>query len=317
MTQQALLATTFIAAIIAGSAIMALLLDVCSRNSARIRSRLRESHEHYLPAQNSGTLFKDFGQLAPDMAPPLPGLWNRFQDLIAQAGLPVSAHQVLAGILGISCSCALVAGIASGAWWAAMLAGMSTILLSIVSLNVRSQRRRDRLCRQLPEAFDLMSRAIRAGQTMSGAFQIVARDLQPPLSIEFNYCYEQQNLGRPPDLALRDMARRTGVLELQMFVVAMLVQRQSGGNIAELLGNLASVVRKRIALKGRVKALTGEGRMQALVLTLLPAAVFVSLIVLNRSYVQTLLDKPVALGVVLGCQFLGGLWIRHIVNLEY
>jgi tight adherence protein B len=206
---------------------------------------------------------------------------------------------------------------AAGTWWIGGIVGLTAGAAPPTYLRARCRRRRDKLCQQLPEAFDLMSRAIRAGQTVAGAFQIVGRDLEPPISVEFSHCYEQQNLGRSPDLALRDLARRTGVMELQMFVVALLVQRQSGGNMAELLNNLSGVVRKRIRLKGRVKALTGEGRMQAVVLTILPLAVFAAMLSLNRPYTQTLLDRPQVLGGIVICQVVGALWIRHIVNVDY
>ena len=162
-----------------------------------------------------------------------------------------------------------------------------------------------------------MARAVKAGQTVTGAFQIVARDLDPPLADEFAFCYEQQNLGRSPELALRDLARRTGVIELQMFVAALLVQRRSGGNIVELLTNLSSVVRKRLRLAGKVRALTSEGRLQALVLALLPIAVFIGLLVLNRPYVQVLLDRPHILGTLASLQVVGGLWVRKIINIDF
>lgn len=317
MTPDAILLATFIAAALAAASVVSLLSDLYFRDHARIQSRLRESTISQTLAKNSGALFKDLGQLAPESSPLLPALWARYQDLIVQSGLRLSANQLLIGAFAASLVAGVVGGVTMGLWWFGLLLGLGVGALPFVGLRVRRRQRREKLCQQLPEAFDLMSRAIRAGQTVAGAFQIVARDLEPPLSAEFSQCYEQQNLGRPPDLALRDLARRTGVMELQMFVVALLVQRQSGGNVAELLGNLSSVVRKRIRLKGRVRALTGEGRMQAVVLTILPVAVFAALLTLNRSYAQTLLDRPIVLEAVIGCQIIGALWIRQIVNLEY
>src|SRR5262249_57164429 len=122
----------------------------------------------------------------------------------------------------------------------------------------------------LPDAFDLMARVIRAGQTMSQAIQSVADEFDQPLAGEFAYCYEQQNLGLSPEVALRDLARRTGLVEVKIFVLAMLVQQQTGGNLAELLDKLSGVVRERFRVPGKIKALTAEGRMQATVLLVLP-----------------------------------------------
>ena len=127
---------------------------------------------------------------------------------------------------------------------------------------------------QLPDAFELMARAIQAGQTVTSSFQVVADNFQDLLGCEFRYCSEQQNLGMPLQVSLRDLARRTGVIELKMFAVTLSVQRQSGGNPVEMLQNLATVIRKRTKLIDRVKALTGEGRMQATVLLVLPFVLF-------------------------------------------
>ena len=97
----------------------------------------------------------------------------------------------------------------------------------------------EKLRSQLPEAFDLMARVVRAGQTLGQALLAVADEFPQPISVEFAFCYEQQNLGLPPEVAFRDLARRTGILELKIFVLAVLVQQQTGGNLAELLIKLA------------------------------------------------------------------------------
>jgi tight adherence protein B len=121
----------------------------------------------------------------------------------------------------------------------------------------------------------------------------------------------------PYDVALQDLARRTGVMELQMFVVALLVHRNTGGNLADILQSLSEVIRKRTRLRGKVKAATGEGRLQAIVLSVLPLAAFVGLLVINRPYAQILLDRPALLLSVLAAEALGSLWIRQIVNFEF
>jgi tight adherence protein B len=283
------------------------------RIRARLGGRLGESGSDPLPRAE---LFKNFGRLATEAAQPWPGIWSRFQDLLVQSGLPLTEKQFLA----TNALAAVLAGLGGwclAGWWACLIGFCAGAAAPLAYLRWRCRRRQRLLCGQLPEAFELMARAVRAGQTVTGAFQIVARDLDPPLADEFAYCYEQQNLGRAADLALRDLARRTGVIELQMFVAAMLVQRRSGGNIVELLTNLSSVVRKRLRLAGKVRALTSEGRLQALVLALLPLGVFGGLIILNRPYVQVLLDRPHLLGTLAALQVLGGLWVRKIVNVEY
>ena len=162
-----------------------------------------------------------------------------------------------------------------------------------------------------------MSRAVRAGQTMAGAMSLVATQLKAPISDEFACCCEQQNYGLSRDVTLQELARRTGVVELQLFVVAMLVHGASGGNPVEILDNLSDVIRKRVRLSGKVKALTSEGRLQAVILSILPIGAFVAIYILNPSYAQLLLDRPRLLGGVVISEVLGVLWIRRIVNFKY
>jgi tight adherence protein B len=163
----------------------------------------------------------------------------------------------------------------------------------------------------------MVSRAVRAGQTVPAALQIIAEDFDPPISTEFRQCYEQQNLGMSRESALRALASRTGIMELQIFVVALLVQAKSGGDLAELLDNLALVIQKRMKLQDRVRALTGEGRMQARVLMALPVAALVGILFLAPEYAAALLERPWLLVATAAIQGIGGLWIQRIIRIEY
>ena len=130
-------------------------------------------------------------------------------------------------------------------------------------------------------------------------------------------CFEQQNLGLSPELALRDMARRTGLLEIKIFVLAILVQQQTGGNLAELLDRLAALIRDRFRIRGKIKTLTAEGRMQAAVLLGLPPALFLVVLFLNRGYAQILLDHPSLLVGMFISELIGWLWIRRIIHFDF
>ena len=147
--------------------------------------------------------------------------------------------------------------------------------------------------------------------------QAVAADFPAPIAEEFLLCSEQQNLGLDPEISMRQLARRTGMIELQIFVVAVLVQRQVGGNLAEILRSLAQVVRERFRIQGMVEALTAEGRMQAMVLMALAPFLLVVMLVMNRGYINSLLEAPWLLFSMVGLQGLGWLWIRKIVNFEF
>ncbi|CAE7505023.1 unnamed protein product, partial [Symbiodinium sp. CCMP2456] len=162
----------------------------------------------------------------------------------------------------------------------------------MAALLARRHHRQRELCRQLPEAFEMISRAIKAGQTVPAALQIIADHFEKPIATEFALCYEQQNLGMSRESALRRLAARSGVMELQIFVVALLVQARSGGDLIELLDNLALMIRKRLKLGDRVRALTGEGRMQAMVLIVLPIAAFLGIVSMAPDYASCLLERP-------------------------
>jgi tight adherence protein B len=246
-----------------------------------------------------------------------PLLWQRLSSMVAQSGLKVEPARIVqiagtAGLLGIVVGLTL-----SRHWLIALLAGGVGVAAPFLYVAMKRQARIDALRAQLPEAFELMSRAVRAGQTLSGAMSLVATQLKPPVSEEFGVCCEQQNFGLPREVTLEELADRTSVMELQLFVVAMLVHGSSGGNPTEILDNLSQVVRKRIRMVGKVKALTSEGRLQAVILSILPLGAFVAIYVLNRSYAQALLDRPQLLIAVLVSEALGALWIRRIVNFEY
>jgi tight adherence protein B len=227
----------------------------------------------------------------------------------------LSIQSVALGSLG----CGLL-GTAVGlywAWWSGVLVGIAGGIAPLWALQFRKQLRQRKLSRQLPDAFAVISRAVRAGQTVPSALQIIAEDFEAPISTEFARCYEQQNLGVSRESALRQLAKRTGIMELQIFVVALLVQSRSGGDLVELLDNLAEMVRKRLKLKDRVRALTGEGRMQAFILTLLPFAAFVALAALFPDYVQSLWERPWLLAGAAAAEVVGVLWVRRIVDFEY
>jgi tight adherence protein B len=202
-------------------------------------------------------------------------------------------------------------------WWVAPIGLTAGLAAPVSYVRLKCRLRMRRLALQLPEAFDAIGRAVRAGQTIPAAFQIVGDDFESPISDEFRRCYEEQNLGMPHETALRNLAARTGIMELRILVVALLVQSRSGGNLVELLSNLSMMVRKRVKLQQKVKALTGEGRMQAAVLIVLPVLAFASLLVLSPHYVGSLLERPGLLVVAGVAQLVGAVWIRRIANFEF
>ena len=265
------------------------------------------------------SLFKDLGQLAAHAADEDAGetLGQRFAQMIEQSNLNVTPRNLLYMMAGLGLAGVALVTLVRQSVLQGVAAGAVLTLLPFLYVRLRRNARIRRMTSQLPDAFDLMARVIRAGQTMHQAIQAVADEFQEPLAAEFTYCFEQQNLGLSPELSLRDLARRTGLLEIKIFVLALLVQQQSGGNLAELLEKLATIIRERFRIKEKISGLTAEGRMQALVLLLLPLVVLGVICVANRSYAQTLLDHPGLLAGMFVAEVVGAVWIRTIVNFDF
>ena len=158
---------------------------------------------------------------------------------------------------------------------------------------------------------------MRSGQSISQAMQAVAEEFSEPLALEFLYCHEQMNMGLSAEVAMRQLAKRAGLLEVKIFVLAVIVQRQTGGNLAELLDKLGSVIRDRFRIDGMIKSLTAQGRFQAMILLSLPPGMFVLLLLINPEYEMQLFDYPLAIATALGMMALGAWFVNRIVNFDY
>jgi tight adherence protein B len=247
-----------------------------------------------------------------------PNHWRAWlRHCIEQAGVRIDETALFTLSLSSGAILAVVTFLLTHRWLETMAVAVAGSSLPLLYVVVRRHQRIRRLTLQLPDALDVMCRAVRAGQTVPASFQMLADDFPPPISEEFRRCFEQQNLGISYDAALRDLARRTGIMELRIFVVALLIQSRSGGGLSELLQSLSSMVRKRLALQQKVKALTGEGRLQASVLIALPLIVFVAMYFLNREYAQVLLDRPWLLAGCAASQATGAFVIQKLIRIEY
>lgn len=311
--------STFFAASMSVFAGGSLIFDVYLKHRSRINRRIEEEFRSNLrDTVRRSSLFKDFhdrGVGAISFASS--GFGTQLKGLIEQSGVPVTLDRFLQASAGCAVAMLVAAIIAGISWPIALTSSVLGAFMPWAYVMLKRRSRFLKLRDQLPEAFELMTRAVRAGHTMTGAFQMVSTELAAPLADEFAYCSEQQNLGLPPDVVLRDLSRRNNIMELQMFAVALLVQRQSGGNPVELLTNLSNLIRKRIRLVGKVRALTSEGRLQAIVLAVLPLVAFGLIYFLNKSYAEVLLTRPQLIVGVLAAQAVGAVWIRKIVNFNY
>jgi tight adherence protein B len=308
-----------VASVVAG--IYSIVSDVYLRDRERVTQRLDEEFrkKQRIRVQQS-PLFKNLGQLVADTAANrdvAPGIRQRFESMIEQSGIDITLKKLLIISAGLSISLASPPLLFRKGFLIAGLLALTGFAAPLLYVNHKRKARLEKLLSQLPDTFDLMARVIRAGQTMSQALQAVADEFPQPISSEFGYCFEQQNLGLSSEIAMRDLARRTGLLDIRIFVMAVLVQQQTGGNLAELLDKLSVIIRTRYKIRGQVKSLTAEGRMQAAVLLGLPPALFVMMLVMNKSYASTLLEYPSLIGGTVICEGIGAIWIRKIVNFDF
>jgi tight adherence protein B len=172
---------------------------------------------------------------------------------------------------------------------------------------------------QLPDALELVARALRSGQSLALAMHVVGEEMPDPIASEFGRVFEEQNLGIPIEDSLKNMCERVPNMDLRFFVTSVGIQRQTGGDLAEILDKIGYVVRERFRILGQVKALTGEGRLSGVVLIALPFALFGFMLNMKPDYVEVLwkteLGKKMSAFAIVA-QILGALVIRKIVNIK-
>ncbi|HMO34793.1 MAG TPA: type II secretion system F family protein, partial [Gemmatales bacterium] len=196
------------------------------------------------------------------------------------------------------------------------------LIMGFIPWYIVIQKRKKRLKKfteQMPDAMELLARALRAGQSLVAGLQIIAQEMPPPISTEFGRVYEEQNLGVTVDEALRNMSQRVPILDLNFFVTSVIVQRQTGGDLAEILDKISYVIRERFRIWGQVQALTGEGRMSGTVLIALPFVMLLLVIHLNYDYAAILWKDETGRKwslYALAMQVIGAFVIRKIVNIK-
>lgn len=201
------------------------------------------------------------------------------------------------------------------------VAAAAAIWLFVPLLHVRRARdkRLQRIETQLPEAADLISRALRAGHSFSSALDMAGDELPEPIGAEFRTTFDEINFGTSMHDALTALAERVPLPDLRYLVIAVLIQRESGGNLAEILGNVSHIIRERMKLMGQVRVLSAEGRLSGIILSLLPFAVAGAMYVLNPEFLDPLANDPVGpwiVGYALTLMMLGLIWMRSIVRIH-
>jgi len=238
---------------------------------------------------------------------------------LLQSGMTLT----VAGFLAIAAAVALVGFVAvamlGAPWWLELAVAAVAAALWTGFVQRRRRQRMQRIGLQLPDALDLMARAMQAGHAFSSALRLVGTEGPQPIAGEFLAVFDEINFGIPLDKALGDLAVRVSTSDLRYFVVAVLIQRDTGGNLAEILGGIAALIRERQKLMGSIRVLSAEGRLSAWILSILPFALALVISFVNRDFIAKLWTDPLGIrlaGFALALMLIGIWWMWRMVKIR-
>ena len=248
----------------------------------------------------------------------LPGMEN-LALLIEQSGRQAPAHRLILLCAALGVSAGLVVWYLTGNLLIGLAAAPVVAFIPIIRVKLDRAKRLARFEEQLPEAMDVMVRALKAGHPFTETLRLVAEEMDQPISTEFGITFADINYGLDVKQAFFNLLERVPNMTLMTVVTAVVVQRETGGNLAETLSNISSVVRGRFRFNRRVKTLSAEGRMSAWVLVLIPFVLFVGLMVTTPNYLPILVEEPLGvkiIAVAFTLVVIGIFWLRKIIRIN-
>jgi tight adherence protein B len=247
------------------------------------------------------------------------GFVPALQQMLDQANIPWPATTVIINLIGLAAGGYITCYFMEAPLWLSIAVVVAAGFVPLLAIWIKRRIRINKFMNQLPDVFELMSQALRAGHSLANAIMLISHQLPDPVGTEFARVFHEQNLGIKIEDALLDMSKRVGLMDVRFFVTAVLIQRQTGGDLAEVLDNISGVIRDRIKLFGSVRALTAEGRLSGYVLLALPVCVFLLELVINPEYANVMLEDKVGQYMLIGAgvsQLLGLALIQKIVNIK-
>lgn len=248
---------------------------------------------------------------------------SNLQILLSQANIDMRAGNVLLICLVTAAVCGALVFLAGGSSpWAPMVAWVALILGGILPYSYVSYRRTRRFQRfeeLFPEAIDTLARAVRAGHAFTVALEMIANEVSDPIASEFRKLFEEQKFGLPVRDALMNLTERVPLVDVKFFVTAVMLQRETGGNLAEILDNLSYVIRERFKIMRQVRVYTAQGRLTMMLLMGLPPIIVVTMLILNPSFIRPLFADPIGHVLVVAgitLQTFGYFVIRRIIQIQ-
>jgi tight adherence protein B len=238
---------------------------------------------------------------------------------LQQSGTAMTISAVILITLLFGALAAIATFMFTHLWWPAVVAFVLGLGIQPLVLKHKRTARIYKFEEHFPEALDLLSRAVRAGHAFSAGMKMVADEMDDPVGPEFRKSFDEQNYGLPLKESLNGLADRIPLLDVKFFGTAVLIQRETGGNLAEILDNLAGVVRERFKIRRQVRVHTAHGRFTGYVLLALPAFLAVALMFINPEHMNLLFEERIGQLMILACivmQAIGFIWIKQIVKIE-
>jgi tight adherence protein B len=243
----------------------------------------------------------------------------RLQERIAQAGLRMKAGKLILTSACLGMGTFVLFGVFYPRFWVGVLLGVAVACVPFGVVSYLRQKRLQKFEERFPEALDLLGRAVRAGHAFTTGLEMIAKESSEPIASEFRTTFEEQNFGLPLRDALLNMTERIPSIDVRFFVTALLIQKETGGNLAEILDGLARVIRDRFRIYREVRVRTAQGRLTAGILIALPIFMLIVLMVLNPTYMKVLFQDPrgsLILSVAAIMQVIGSMLIWKIIHIE-
>lgn len=305
--------------------VLAIVLSLMSTPAQKlVAQRIQAVHK----AEQRGDIPQDLKLIRDEMYSTVPAFhralmrmsWTgRLRDFISQAGMTTKPAKVilLSAISGLGLF--VIFANFLRLLYIGALAGVIGLFIPIMVIAIVRNRRLNQFEEKFPDALDLLGRAVRAGHPFTTGLEMISKESPEPVAGEFRKTFEEQNFGLPLRDALINMTDRVPIIDVRFFVTALNIQKETGGNLAEILDELSRLIRDRFRIYREVKVKTAQGRLTAIILVMLPIFLLITLEVINPNYVGVLFKDPMGppmLGIAAAMQVVGSLILWKIVNIE-